>query len=718
MARKWLFLLLLITGLSVCIFTTSRLSVNIDLLSILQSDSEDRVTLEKFYKTFPPEEGDITVTVTFENPITIADIRKSKIWLTDLKNLSEVKTVVSHIELLLEVEYESLSLNEWIDLTASENLPIKFGDDQAIDMIMGNFISDDMRSLAFYVQKKGGDFNKFVESVRAETDTWEVETRILGTNVMLMDSGSLLLEELGSLLTRLFIALAIVVPLFLRSFRLAYLPIFLSVLSVLVFLSLLVLMGESMTLMFISSPILIIVISISNSIHMLRYFENARSKGSDVLSSLCLMYEKGSRACFLTSLTTAIGFFSLLIVQHDEIRNYGLWSGIGVTISYLVIMGVFPIVLTLFPGKLQNSKSYRIKKPQHFYKFFIPVCIMIALSLYGLTQVRFETSIYNEMPQEAQPVKDLEWFSNNFKGTERIEIEVHGSLRDHEVLQAVETLQKELGKVAGVKKSLSYANLIRYATPAALMDIPDGPEMALYALSALPVFPENLLNRDANHACIIFYTTKEFGSSQYRAFVDRFNDLKPTLTSKADFDLNGFSHIAFQNLEYIKKSLLLSLGVSTLAVTLTLIITFRSWLLGLICLVPNSLPIVATFGLAGWFDFPISFGAIVIFTIGLGLAVDDTVHLMLKFMETKKSDKFSSISEVINETVSSTGFSIILTSIVLLTGSFTFFQSSFVTMRETGMVMSSVTLLAILCDLCLFPRLLQFYYFLKNKQPS
>jgi predicted RND superfamily exporter protein len=256
----------------------------------------------------------------------------------------------------------------------------------------------------------------------------------------------------------------------------------------------------------------------------------------------------------------------------------------------------------------------------------------------------------------------------------------------------------------------SYVSLLRYISPPGLLDTEEGLPIALRALRNLPEYPENLLTRKENHGCIVFHISDQFGSAQFKAFKQRFDELKPDLSSKADFRINGYVSMAYDSINYIAESLLYSLGISIGFITLALIIYLRSAPLAIICLIPNVLPIMVMLGLAGWLQIPVSVGMIVIFMIGLGIAVDDTVHLVIKFLQSRKKNPSGSIREHLDEAVSSTGFAIFLTSIVILAAAVTFLQSSFSTLRETGIVLSTVTIAAILADLFVFPWIIEKYY--------
>lgn len=158
-------------------------------------------------------------------------------------------------------------------------------------------------------------------------------------------------------------------------------------------------------------------------------------------------------------------------------------------------------------------------------------------------------------------------------------------------------------------------------------------------------------------------------------------------------------------------------GVALLvALGLILIAVLRSVRLGLLCLVPNAIPLLVVAGISGWMGESLHLGILIVFSIGLGLAVDDTIHLMVRFKQLEKERPGESRRELMDEAVVSTGFAIILTSLVLLIAAFCFLSSSFTTMRWTGVTLGIVAITALLADLVVLPWLIEKCYRRPSRQ--
>ncbi len=165
--------------------------------------------------------------------------------------------------------------------------------------------------------------------------------------------------------------------------------------------------------------------------------------------------------------------------------------------------------------------------------------------------------------------------------------------------------------------------------------------------------------------------------------------------------------MAYHSVNLITETLFRSFGSTFLAITIVLAIALRSLPRALICLIPNVFPILVAFGVAGWFDIPLRVGIVIVFSIGLGLAVDDTIHLVIRLRPLQEERPDPSLRDHLDETLRSSGFAVILTSLVILIAATAFLFSDFTTMRDTGLILGVITIAALLADLMILPWLIE-----------
>ncbi len=132
-----------------------------------------------------------------------------------------------------------------------------------------------------------------------------------------------------------------------------------------------------------------------------------------------------------------------------------------------------------------------------------------------------------------------------------------------------------------------------------------------------------------------------------------------------------------------------------------MMVLLRSLRIGLLSMIPNVIPLLVTLGFMGWVGIPLRTSTALIFSVALGVAVNDTIHFVTRFREElfRTGDR----AEAVRLTLLSTGRAIMFTSILLIAGFGTMMTTRFVGIFQMG-VLGAVTLFAaLLGDLLLLP---------------
>ena len=462
--------------------------------------------------------------------------------------------------------------------------------------------------------------------------------------------------------------------------------------------------------MHLAGPGLIFVIGLADAIHLQQKFDDARSDGHDIVESLRLMFRSVGRACALTSLTTACGFLSLLVARHEEVYEFGVWCAIGVVTAFVIVILFLPVALAILPGKGAPAPMRSMIRPRLLRRLAAPVAVALVILAAGIHRTRLDSSLDRELPDSVEVVRHANWFADHFRGLDRIEVDLRADLRDPEVFALVERMQKDLREFPGISGSRSFVDAVRMALAPDVIETEDGPMLGVQALASGGTFPEHLLTRDLDRACIVFYRTRDFGTEVYERFRERVRDYARELPDGGSMKLNGHFPMYYDSTTLISKTMILSLACSLTMITLILVVVLRSGKLALLCLVPNAIPLLVVAGISGWMGESLHLGILIVFSVGLGLAVDDTIHLMVRFKQLQKERPADSRQELLDEAVVSTGFAIVLTSIVLLIAAVCLLGSSFTTMRWTGVTLGIVAVTALLADLVVLPWLIEKFH--------
>jgi predicted RND superfamily exporter protein len=170
----------------------------------------------------------------------------------------------------------------------------------------------------------------------------------------------------------------------------------------------------------------------------------------------------------------------------------------------------------------------------------------------------------------------------------------------------------------------------------------------------------------------------------------------------------GTPFVAYAGINRITTDLRSSLMFAFVAVTLLVTVLFKSFRVGLIFLPANAVPLVLGYGFMGLMNWPLEPTTGVVFTVALGIAVDDSIHLMARFRE--ELDKGLGVDAAIQEAVLRCGRAVTVTSIVLACGFFVDVFSSFPYTQALGGLGGVVILSALFCDLLVLPPLLKLFY--------
>ena len=147
--------------------------------------------------------------------------------------------------------------------------------------------------------------------------------------------------------------------------------------------------------------------------------------------------------------------------------------------------------------------------------------------------------------------------------------------------------------------------------------------------------------------------------------------------------------------------------VAVVVISMTLMLSLGSWRLGLLSLIPNSLPALITFGIWGLFVSEVNMGSAAVFSITLGIVVDDTVHFLSKFLRARREHALD-LYDAIHYAFTHVGAALLTTTIVLAGGFLILAVSDFAVNASLGIMVALTIVLALVYDFLFLPALLVF----------
>jgi len=505
------------------------------------------------------------------------------------------------------------------------------------------------------------------------------------------------------------------------------------------------LMASELNFLSVLIPTILFIIGTSDCIHILSQYQDCRyyckTKKEALFETLRLMI----LPCFLTTLTTMVGFTSLAICRIVPIEHFGLYSAVGIGFGYILAITLIPIGFSL-----GDTRSFSLDKPSSeiLLKILTRINILdkskkaailsasvlaLSLGLYGTTRMHMETDLGKFFGNDFKGYSDMIYIEKEFGGVAQlyavIDSRQEDGLKDPELLRAIDRFSDYLRQQDGVDKVVSASDLIKHMNyrfhdgDPAYRVIPDDPkQIAELVLMASMSDEEDMLSRFFDDG----YSKTSIGIRYRHRELDRIDGLNkvirsylrsdPHLRERTKSYATGTTILFANTMVPIIDGLYQSLFVASVAIFLLMILLFRSLKIALISMVPNLVPILLTLGTMGLLDIPLNIATAPVAAIALGIAVDDTIHFLVRFG--REFDKGRDYSKAIENTLRSAGKPILVTTIVLTAGFCIFLFSNFQPTQNLGVLISFAVISAVFADLIVLPVLLLLLKPLGKEGPS
>ena len=471
-------------------------------------------------------------------------------------------------------------------------------------------------------------------------------------------------------------------------------------------------------------PVLIAMVSFTDGVHLMIHIRRRRADGLSPIESAASAIRHVGLPCFLTSLTTAIGFCSLLLASSEYIQDFGVDCAVGVTFGFIAVITVIPLLSSTWLGRnLQShqeddlvARSLSRFTPaidailQNSRKVTIAGVALTAVLAYFAFQLRPDEKWEYAMPTGAPAYQAMAWCDEEFGGIEFARISIlwdeETTPEPAEILQVIRESQASIGDESLLKHPLSLDDLLK-TFPTDETD----PETLMTFADLMPPPIRDLLYNESRHQAYVLMRCQDKGIRLYAPVFDRLDErLNAVRQEHPGFtiQLDGRPVWRARNLYQIVVDLASSLGMASLIIMVILAVVYRSLRIGLIAVIPNMLPLIVTGALLVATGYALNIAAVCAFTVCLGIAVDDTIHFLSRFQdEVAKGD---GTRPAVQRTFLGVGTALVTTTIVLVCGFATVLASQMPAHRIfAGMAVSTIGT-ALIGDLLLLPAMLDWFY--------
>jgi predicted RND superfamily exporter protein len=493
-------------------------------------------------------------------------------------------------------------------------------------------------------------------------------------------------------------------------------------------------MGIKITMIMSMVPCIILAIALSDTIHLVTSYRENSYDGFSPKKALEKALRKVFRPTILTTITTSVGFFSFTISDLAPLKDLGIVVGLGVFITWITSLFLAAPILALLPVSFRPPKNNKRWNGFGHYlpsidRFRWPIVIALLIVSVLATSAAFQNepnSNFLDFFNEETPIKKSHNFvKDNMRFSSGTSVIFKSGktdgVKDPAFLKEVAATLEQFKQIPHIVKVNSILTVLERVHGVLHPKAPKGalPDTSQLAAQELLLYEMGLppgqsmdfwINNDRSilRAEIIWDISN---SKEILAIIDQLQNILDK--SSVDGAVAGSAYLHMGLDRYILSTFKKSMAFTFVFVILLMIIIFKSLTLGLISMIPNLLPPIWGLGLLYLKGQSLDVGVVLIVSVCLGIAVDDTIYFLDRFQVSRK--KGGTMQEILTRVLNDAGKSLWFTTIILVFGFASLAISDFQPNQNFGVLTALVLALALACDLIGLPATLLAITDLKKK---
>jgi predicted RND superfamily exporter protein len=475
------------------------------------------------------------------------------------------------------------------------------------------------------------------------------------------------------------------------------------------------------------TPTIVLTIAVCDAVHLLSVYLRGLSQQLSAEEAMSESLRVNLQPIVLTSITTAVGFLTLNFATSPPFAELGNMTAVGVIWAMVLTFTLLPAVTMLITRRRKLS-AVNDRLIQGFARFIVlhrtKALIGSLLLAFGLMSM-IPLNVIDDDPiayfDRGVPYRDsMDFAIEHLPGVKDMNFVLGcdraSCVTSPKFLNTLEGFQKFLESEPAVVHVDSYIDVIKRlnrsmnADDNAFFAIPERADLAaqynlMYEMS-LPYGLDlnNHLNLDKSETKV-GVLVKNITNSELIALAERshiwLKDNHSPDTKPGSSVSIMFAHIGENNI----RSMLFGGLMAIIGVTITILIALRSVRYAIISIIPNSIPAFMAFGVWGLVNGQVNMAVAMVFSISLGILVDDTVHFISKYRRGRKVKGLSK-EQSIEYAFSNVGVALIITTLVLAMGFGLLGTSSFGLNSMAGNLTAITIVIALIFDFLILPPIL------------
>ena len=741
----WPILITIILITALASTTLSSLKIQISAESLIVDDDPAWIAQQQSMELFG--DSDVTVVLFKDKDLFTTEklhhVKKAIDELDELPGVIEVTSLFSVANIKLEDDtISNKAFLEEIPET-EEELQSILKDTKINPLVINNLINDDGSAFAVNLTldniDKDPDFEQKIsrqieEIITSYHDRFDNVVQV-GLPYIRDTITKKVDEDQRTIMPWSIAILAIALAIGMRSFTGAIIPLFTSIVSIILTLAGMALLEIPISVMTSIVPALIIIVGSTEDIHIIAEYKGNRSRGMLASEALSDMSNTIGIAILLTFITTYFGFVSIATNEINLLKEFGLVASTGLLLNFIITSLSVPAILKITTSKKFKNPANALSASQlfpsialaifdfvlkHKRKTIAALVVLIIWSVIGALQLQVNNNPLGYFKEDTEVVKNVTLVEKELAGIETfsiiLETGIEGTFKKARYLEEVEKLQKHINETGLFDKALSFNDYLKMIH----LSMDEGEAETIddlylpnedYLISEYLNFIDHdlfksFVNKNYNTTRILvrhsIYDSNELrlAITELETFIEK--NIDPALRVK----ITGSSIVSANGADYMAAGQGKSLLLMSIVIIAVLAILFVTWKAGVVALIPNLMPVLVLFGVMGHFNIPLDTGTAMVAVIALGICVDDTVHFMTRYHH--RSRNRDDPEQALRDTVVDESIPIFTTSFALILGFMTFAMSSFIPIIYFGWLSALVMLLALITTFILTPLLLSF----------
>ncbi len=588
------------------------------------------------------------------------------------------------------------------------------------DMIFGRLVSDDEKITLIIAEIKDDVFSQeFYHRILELSKEYEGPEKIYVAGSPIVEGTMAYLgpKDMQKMVPIVILIIIIVLLVLLRSFIATLLTLLVVLFSTILTFGLMAAVGIPIYAVSTMIPVMLIAIGVADGIHLFSHLhlyikKNPSASKKDAIND---MIHGMWKPVVMTSVTTAVGFISLITSQVYPIKYFGIFTAFGVLMAMVFSLVLVPAGLMMFglPGwkdkpekeEKKNRKNlgstFSTWVVKHRYLTIIVTISIIAVSIVGIGKVWINSSFLDKFEKDSDIVLTDKFINSHFGGTSTLNVILDSkekdAFKDPALLRLIDEMQADVETLEIVGNSFSLSdylkrmNKVMHADKKEFDIIPDSRELVaqyllLYEMSGDPENLWKVVNYDYKKVNVIFQL-KSDNSKAMKSAIGIIEKHIPGFSEKGveiNYAGSGYKGLVFTDLILIGQ--ILSLLLSLIIVVILLSLMFKKVLAGLIGAVPIVITAVISFGVMGLFNIPLSTTTALLSSIAIGIGIDYAVHFIerYKIYALRTGDKILTSEKTMHHS----GRAIVFNAMVVIAGFLVLLLSVFPPNRALGALVS------------------------------